>query len=1526
MAGLIKKQILKHLSRFAKNLSPDKINLSTLKGEGQLTNLELDEEVLQSLLDLPTWLAINRVCCNKAAIRIPWTKLKTHPISLSLDKVEMEMSTCDEPRPPNGPSPIATASGQSEYGFAEKVVEGMSLSINSIVIRISAKAFNASFELSQLQVYSVNTSWSISDLRFTRIQDPQRGEILTFKEISWQMIRIEADAIQSAEHEMLSAPIRLITNQSKIRVTLKRRIKDCNVVASKLILVLDDLLWVLTDSQLKAMVQYAKSLSEAMEKSAQQRKSLATEEQVLPAPPSAQQVRSQQASPAADQSATMAKLFSAYDVCETSHHLQITHLDLHICDDIHAKDKGMRRVSHNAYHSSSPQAAALDIILRFYMLSLLTVTNKRITGGAMQLSFSSITLDYYPFHRAGDSCARWMHYSEATKAREGWARNLLDEFKSNVEMLKCAARDQQGPAPAQGSPQHVYVRDDVYGPLGSQDRSGGGGGGEVGLREADEGFLEWSSLTHPPAQCCWCLEPGRINTASSSAFSPPPPQSPKTQLMSSSVVLRMADFSIYQVSTADQRRSSPKTMISCNKKSLYLPPEMPAIHVEFTEYYFPDGKDYPIPCPNLYAQLNALQLVLDPRSLVWLNLFALDLRQSLEQFMEIYKLSDSQKPDEHVDIKVDGLMLKLVIPTDRDASCPADLPRSVSVQTSEMVATNTRHPANCTRAHLEALLHAFEEEPFFSPAFSSFPRTASSLPLLHPVFQRHAHEQDTKLHDVYRRLVAPTLGADALKTPAAADFWALHFAQFWVDYEGTRGGKGRPQPFVDSFPLTVWACQPAKIVQHQKRLRGAADADADTAGPCLSRSTSGEAVARLQRKRLLKEYYSTEGAPASPHCGEAAAAPSNGLHKRLSLDTLPSSTSSPASSDKDAAMHVLVHVQKPLSAQVSHRQYVFLMILQRSLKSLQQTLQQDLEEMGSKRDRKGPSKQQAADHQPFTVCLGLLLKSAEVSLLLKPVPQPECSTGSPLGSELSPSESHGTLEPGVEGAEKGSEGGASGSGGVAAKGLSSVDQLLCGEGSDGGAKIPTPLVPLNASPRPEFNHRGSLEERTPAKNSSRWNSEEGGEAAADAAAGGEGAGSDAHKAQSESLSEPLRSKNCNDKDSSAAAKMPQSISSGRLMRDRSQSSFSVSYKNMKKSPSLQSLDNISIDSYLMEDGDTYSLLERDDVSISGFKDAISEQSVAESASEIAIGQEQEGGVSPDTVSATSQSTDDPTRDTVSVLVLKVQSVCVGMEAVGESAAVALEVGQVTPSQLGNVCLRQYLSNRSLGLVCSVPIPAQSSQANENSGASARGPHGPAVAARLESGPRAAAHSPLAERNGFLQLRLHGYQASFLMSTLRNLAHFLEDDSTPQVLPMEISIRDTHVNLKDDGPRDNPSEAEPSPITMHVDSLLIHRKDDGSFSIGVDTVAETQARKEGSSMDSSLSPVPEVVRSVCYASQASQTQSQPVSTRPSTREKLLEEENECLKVELSRAKMALAEAQMEKDSLLHQMKNLRVNTS
>ncbi|XP_053498284.1 UHRF1-binding protein 1-like isoform X4 [Ictalurus furcatus] len=1231
MAGLIKKQILKHLSRFAKNLSPDKINLSTLKGEGQLTNLELDEEVLQNMLDLPTWLAINKVFCNKATIRIPWTKLKTHPIALSLDKVVMEMSTCDEPRPPNGPSPIATASGQSEYGFAEKVVEGISLSVNSIVIRISAKAFNASFELSQLQVYSVNTSWVTGDLRYTRIQDPARGEILTFKEVSWQMIRIEADAIQSSEHEVLSAPIRLITNQSKIRVTLKRRMKDCHVVASKLILILDDLLWVLTDSQLKAMVQYAKSLSEAMEKSALQRKSMAPDSsQATTAPISAQQVHTQQASAATDPSASMAQLFNAFNVCETSHHLQITHLDLHICDDIHAKDRGI---------------------------------GKRIQGGAMQLSFSSITVDYYPFHRAGETCQHWMHYSDATKTREGWVHSLLEEYRSNMEMLKNVISGQ-----SQCSPQH-----------------------------------------------------GKISTSTSTSFSQPP--NPKAQLMSSSIVLRLADFSIYQVSTADQRRSSPKAMISCNKKTLYLPQEMPAIHLEFTEYYFPDGKDYPIPCPNLYVQLNALQLVVDAQSLVWLNLFALDLRHSLVQFMELYKLNDSQKPDEHIDIRVDGLMLKLVIPGDQNQLEP-DQPCSISVQTSEMVATNTRHSPGCSRSDLEALLQAFREQAFFTSS------TSSSFPVLHPVFQRHAHERDTCLHDVYRGLAPPALSTDALRTPSATDLWALRFTQFWVDYEGPR--SHRPTPCVDSFPLTLWLCQPARYLQHQQRPKAAAG----TGTVPVPTDVSG----RLQRKKLLKEYYSTEMLGNQP---------TNGLHKPFSLDGLnaadsSSVASSSSSSTGDADMQVLVHVQKLLSVQASHSQYVFLLKLQQTLNSLQRKLQQDLQQHGLTHQGTG---------RTFGACVGLLVKSAEVALMLKPVPTADAD-GSLLGSDLSPSGSRATLE-------VGSEAGDSTAG--TAKHTCPVEQLLCVDTEIQSQSAP-PLLPLSASSQTE--KKGSVEEKNA------WS-------------GPESEASLGRTVAVDSMGEPM-SRDWNDK--IQGARLPQSMSSGRLMRDRSQSNFSVGYKNMK-SPSLQSLDNISLDSSLLEDYDSYSMLERDDVSISGFKVTMSDLNTAERATEVMV-QDGEDGQSPEAVSATSQSTDERAKDLVSVLVLKVHSVCASLNMRSDNTTLALEVGQVRTNQLGNVSLRQYLSNHSL----------------------------------VE----------------------HGAQIE-------------------------------------------PQEMQPVPDNRHISA-------------------------------------PEVREAVASEPKATQTAPlSPTSPTPTSREKMLVEENECLKLELSRTKMALAEAQMEKDSLLHRMKNIKLTS-
>lgn len=111
--------------------------------------------------------------------------------------------------------------------------------------------------MSRIRVESKTPKWMNGDLRFTRLKDPSRDIILIFKELSWQTVRIEA----SSRQDKSLTPLRLLTNQSRCRITIRKNMMDNSVLASRLVLILDDLLWVLTDSQLKAALHFVQSLT-----------------------------------------------------------------------------------------------------------------------------------------------------------------------------------------------------------------------------------------------------------------------------------------------------------------------------------------------------------------------------------------------------------------------------------------------------------------------------------------------------------------------------------------------------------------------------------------------------------------------------------------------------------------------------------------------------------------------------------------------------------------------------------------------------------------------------------------------------------------------------------------------------------------------------------------------------------------------------------------------------------------------------------------------------------------------------------------------------------------------------------------------------------------------------------------------------------------------------------------------------------------------------------------------------------------
>lgn len=102
---------------------------------------------------------------------------------------------------------LLLCSKPNKYGLAEKVVDGMYVSINTVTASFKSIGFKASVSVSRVVVQSTTPDWRRTDnLRQTRIKDDQRGEVLLFKEIRWGTMRFDADASYRPE---VSFPVRL---------------------------------------------------------------------------------------------------------------------------------------------------------------------------------------------------------------------------------------------------------------------------------------------------------------------------------------------------------------------------------------------------------------------------------------------------------------------------------------------------------------------------------------------------------------------------------------------------------------------------------------------------------------------------------------------------------------------------------------------------------------------------------------------------------------------------------------------------------------------------------------------------------------------------------------------------------------------------------------------------------------------------------------------------------------------------------------------------------------------------------------------------------------------------------------------------------------------------------------------------------------------------------------------------------------------------------------------------------------------
>lgn len=98
-----------------------------------------------------------------------------------------------------------------------------------------------------------------------RYKNMDEGTVIIYKMCSWNNLKLEGWSMDAPVEDsgMQPTQLRLIAGETKIRVALKRRIADCSVVHTRVSVHLGDIVWILSQSQLRAASKLVQSLMEA---------------------------------------------------------------------------------------------------------------------------------------------------------------------------------------------------------------------------------------------------------------------------------------------------------------------------------------------------------------------------------------------------------------------------------------------------------------------------------------------------------------------------------------------------------------------------------------------------------------------------------------------------------------------------------------------------------------------------------------------------------------------------------------------------------------------------------------------------------------------------------------------------------------------------------------------------------------------------------------------------------------------------------------------------------------------------------------------------------------------------------------------------------------------------------------------------------------------------------------------------------------------------------------------------------------
>ena len=202
------------------------------------------------------------------------------------------------------------------------------------------------------------------------------------------------------DSQQMSTSIKLIMNPSKIQIALKKRLSDKSLISSTFRVLLNEIYWMANDTQLKSAIGTYNTISKLMKKSFEQKRKYVPAS-TFESSASATATGALVGNALGTKTITdISKVFQHYDIKETSLHLHISILNVHLYAD-------------DNYSG-----------------------NKLIDGGAMQILFKGLCFDHYPYHRPNlNTLKYWNNYNYTFDQREDWSKMLINEFINKLEEI-----------------------------------------------------------------------------------------------------------------------------------------------------------------------------------------------------------------------------------------------------------------------------------------------------------------------------------------------------------------------------------------------------------------------------------------------------------------------------------------------------------------------------------------------------------------------------------------------------------------------------------------------------------------------------------------------------------------------------------------------------------------------------------------------------------------------------------------------------------------------------------------------------------------------------------------------------------------------------------------------------------------------------------------------------------------------------------------------------------------------------------